>query len=617
MRKIFLLLLFCSLWYLPARAQRENVWVYSQYNGLDFNVPGPLSFVSVAFPTGAWNSASVCDLSGQLLFYTDGNKVWDRFHTVMPNGTDLLPLSVYALCPVNTMIVPMPDSAGKYYIFAITGEYEEPRGALYYSIVDMDLNGGLGDVVAGRNGIFVDSNLAPILQGVAGTDCNVWAITMPLRSAGEDNRYKAFEINAAGVNPNPVISVIPGVSTSVTSNCDISPDGKKFAFAGDGAEIYDFDAATGVISNPILLDPALGCVSVCFSPDNNKLYTNGNSVTMGVVNTRIDQYDITSNNAAAIMASGMQVASPLEASPMKRAPNGRLYYFGQYFGASLGCIQFPNLAGMACSPNNSAIPLAVANPGEQPYTLGSFPNSIAEARKPDTLYYRNDTTFCTGSPLSLAALPGYSGYKWDDGSAGTLRKVGKSGIYWVYQKSSCHTRVDSFFVREKAMPVANLGQDVMLCAPGPYTLKANVAAGTQVEWSTGSRDRVLTVQDTGRYWVTVTDPPCSSSDTIHIGLDLYCDCVPLLPNAFSPNNDGLNDVFGAIVNGSCPISRYSLQIYNRWGELVYSTVNHKNSWDGTTKGQPADPGTYTYQLNFESGSRKKSYSRKGDITLLR
>ncbi len=616
MNKIFLLLLLCSIGYHRAQAQRENVWIFSEFNGLDFNVPGPLSFISSAFSTGGWNSASVCDLSGQLLFYTEGNKVWDRNHNVMPNGINLLPLTI-SICPINTLIVPMPDSASKYYVFALTEQFEQPAGALYYSIVDMDLNGGMGDVVAGRNGIFVDSNLSPILQGVAGADCNVWAITMPLRNEGEDNRYKAFEINAAGVNPNPVVSVMPGLSTSVTSNWDVSPDGKKFAFAGNGAELYDFNPATGLISNPIRLDSALGCVSVCFSPDNKKLYTNGASIAMGIVNIRLDQYDITSNNLAAIMASGIQIAAPLEPSPMKRGPDGKIYYYDQLYGSNLGWIQFPNLAGMACSPSNTAIPLAIANGGEQPYTRGGFPNSIAEAGKPDTLSYRKDTVFCTGNPLSLTALPGYSGYTWDDGSTDTLRKVSRAGTYWVLQKSRCHSRVDSFYVREQAIPVVSLGADVVLCAQGAYTLKAKVTASTQVAWSTGDSGPVLTVQDTGRYWVTATDPPCSSSDTIHIGLDPYCDCVPLLPNAFTPNGDGLNDVFGAIVNENCPLRRYSLQIYNRWGELVYSTVNYKSRWDGTINGLPADPGTYTYQLHVESGTRRKDYSRKGDITLLR
>ena len=616
MSKMLLLLFVYSVCYHPAHAQRENVWVYSEFNGLNFNVPGPVSFISAAFSTGAWNSASVCDLNGQLLFYTDGNKVWDRNHNVMPNGNNLLPLT-YVLSPDNTLIVPMPDSANKYYVFALTATYEQPPGALYYSLVDMDLNGGLGDAVVGRKGIFVDSNLAPILQGVAGADCNIWAITMPLRNDGEDNRYKAFEINAAGVNPNPVISVIPGLSTSITSNWDISPNGKKFAFSGNGAEIYDFDAATGLISNPIRLDSTLGCVSVCFSPDNNRLYTNGASGAMGMLNIRIDQYDITSNNAAAIMASGIQVASPMEPSPMKRGPDGKIYYYEQYYGYSLGWIQFPNLPGMTCMPNNSAIPLAIASGGEQPYTRGSFPNSIAEAKKRDTTHYRKDTAICTGRSLSLSALPGYSGYRWDDGSTNILRKVVRGGTYWVFQKSSCHARVDSFYVREQAIPAANLGADVILCAPGAYTLKAKVSASTLVEWNTGNKEPVITVQDTGRYWVTVTDPPCSSSDTIHIGLDLYCDCVPLLPNAFSPNRDGLNDVFGAIVNESCLIRKYNLQIYNRWGELVYSTVNYNNRWDGTVKGQPADQGTYTYQLYFEGGSRSKGHSRKGAITLLR
>ncbi len=102
-------------------------------------------------------------------------------------------------------------------------------------------------------------------------------------------------------------------------------------------------------------------------------------------------------------------------------------------------------------------------------------------------------------------------------------------------------------------------------------------------------------------------------------------CVPVypvafLPNAFSPNDDGLNDYFKPICAG---LNNYIFEIYNRWGELVYSDSPDSKGWDGTFRGRPAEAGAYAYRLSAIGLLRSPTTSdarvveRKGTLFLVR
>ena len=135
-----ILLLVCLL-QTTALSQREgNIWFFGRYAGLDFNsgVPVPIS--------GKLNTtegcASVCDYGGNLLFYTDGTKVWDRNHQQMPNGENL---AGHSSATQSAIVVPMPGDFSKYYIFTVD-PFERNQYGFRYSIVDMTLNNGFGDI---------------------------------------------------------------------------------------------------------------------------------------------------------------------------------------------------------------------------------------------------------------------------------------------------------------------------------------------------------------------------------------------------------------------------------------------------------------------------------------
>ncbi len=186
-------------------AQEENIWAFGAYAGIDFN-GGTARAIKTGIATRE-GSSSVCNANGQLLFYTDGFNVWDKNHNIMPRGKDLTQsiYSITASTTQGTIIIPMPGEQDQYYIFSL-GEMVNSvanspfLGKLYYSIVDMTLNGGLGDVA--RKGILLDSLLTEQMTAVSGNNCDAWLIVV----SRTNNNFKSYNISINGVESQPVIS---------------------------------------------------------------------------------------------------------------------------------------------------------------------------------------------------------------------------------------------------------------------------------------------------------------------------------------------------------------------------------------------------------------------------
>jgi gliding motility-associated-like protein len=113
--------------------------------------------------------------------------------------------------------------------------------------------------------------------------------------------------------------------------------------------------------------------------------------------------------------------------------------------------------------------------------------------------------------------------------------------------------------------------------------------------------------------LTVTDSTgCSESDTVTVFVDVLCGEIGV-PNAFSPNGDGQNDIL--FVRGVC-IKTMEFDIYNRWGEKVFSTTNQTIGWNGTWRGVDCEAGVFTYVLQgtLQDGTE---INKKGNISLVK
>jgi gliding motility-associated-like protein len=119
-------------------------------------------------------------------------------------------------------------------------------------------------------------------------------------------------------------------------------------------------------------------------------------------------------------------------------------------------------------------------------------------------------------------------------------------------------------------------------------------------------------QTTVYYLTTTSEYGCQSIDSML--LTVIFDPIVEFPTAFSPNNDGVNDLFGVIVRGPVDIQAY--RIYNRWGEVVFESTDPEGAWDGTHKGQMQDVGTYVFHF-AGTDPNGMLIERHGTLTLVR
>lgn len=347
MKKLFSTITLIMLAGLLFGQQERNIWYFGYGGGLDFNSGAPTVLTNGALNTDE-GCSSICDANGDLLFYTDGVTIWDRTHAVMLNGTGLTgdPSSTQ-----SGLIVKKPGSTNLYYVFTINTDWN-------YSIVDMSLNNGYGEVTANKNvliyqGYASEKQTATYHQN--GTD--IWVV------AHTQNEFHAHLLSPTGLNPTPVVSVVGPVHNNLYGQMKISPQGNRIAlgtYAGvTDVSLYDFDKVTGQVSNNMeLTNGNTQCYGLEFSPNGRWLYCSINSA----VNI-ICQYDLSLTNVAAIQASQTTIGNSLaEPGGMQLGPDGKIYCT-QYFNNYLGVINSPNQQGVLCDFDSAAINLGAASCG--------------------------------------------------------------------------------------------------------------------------------------------------------------------------------------------------------------------------------------------------------------
>lgn len=165
-------------------------------------------------------------------------------------------------------------------------------------------------------------------------------------------------------------------------------------------------------------------------------------------------------------------------------------------------------------------------------------------------------------------------------------------------------------------PFVDLGDSVFLYSCEPVQLDAGGGDGSEYYiWNNGYRTRSITVYETGNYFVIVGNPGCAVSDTGYISL---CNGRIFMPNAFSPNEDGLNETFKPI--SSDPSVEFHLMIFDRLGQMIFETNDIHLGWDGTIEGEPCPVGNYVWRIDYQgqgSESPGKKGSNVGTVMLVR
>ena len=513
-------------------SQKEgNIWYFGNRAGLDFNnCNGAPTALTEGIMEQTEGCSSIADSLGNLLFYTDGTGVWNRNHVIMPNGFGLM--GDFSSTQ-SALIVQKPGSNTIYYIFTTPAEVQDFGNIGFrYSVVDMTLDGGLGDVIAsGKNTMLHHPAPEKVTAVRHANGCDIWVISHLFGT----NNFHAYLVTNMGVTHTPVVSSAGSIHTvnqvtnppriqykNAIGQLKVSSDGSKLAAAilFDGIiELFDFNNLTGLVYNPISFLGLPSAYGVEFSPDGTKLY--GSLITSG----QIYQWDVMAGLPLDIINSRTLVASSSKTSSLQLATDGKIYV-AKINSNYIGAINNPNVAGTACNYVDNAVFLN----GKQ--SRAGLPNIMQSHFYSQFIFDQ----ICFGDPTSFfitdAGIADSVSWDFGDPTSGGLNTstdlnpvhlFSAPGIYNV--KLTKHALCGStVFYRTVCIydgaPPFDLGNDTILCMGQTLTLSANLSGSNVYLWQDGSMLSSFTVSSPGIYWVEVTHDCGSARDSITISANI-------------------------------------------------------------------------------------------------
>ncbi len=508
MRIIFLLfmLFFCK----DVVAQKQNNnWCFGRNVGVSFNTATPTFFTPTLYSLEGVATVSHRN-TGTLLFYANTLNVYNSNFGIMPNGAGV-GTNVATSCAQGVQIVPFVNDTNKYYVFTLSPFGSE--GRLSYSVVDMTLDAGMGDVVTGQKHISIDTGFSEAMAIIEG--CNsYWVLAYKKASAD----FYAYHITASGINTTPVISGVGYTHrTRGIAAMKVSPDRTKIGLAArlgtpnSFVALHDLNSLTGQVSNGRLIQQSSSeeYYGIEFSPNSSLLYVS----TLGVNGSSVFQYNVSLGSTSAIIASKKTVhvsTATGQLGALQMAPDSNIYV-STAGNAGLGRISNANGIVPNCVYTTNAIP--VSAPKQARFGL---PQAVVHhvTAKEDTR--RRDTTVCLEQPLVLYGRPNATSYQWQDNSTLDSFIVTQPGTYWVRMLGYCGVMVDTIVVHEQ-LTVTTKVSDTSICSDGSLTLTpAQQPLGATYKWSTGSTDKNIVITDAGIYWVEVKKQCNVVVDTIKV-----------------------------------------------------------------------------------------------------
>ncbi len=347
--KFFVAIVFVFTSLVCFSQNQNNIWYFGYKAGLNFNTNPPTALTDGVF-SHTEGVSSVCDLNGDLLFFTNGLNVWNANKQIMPNGTGLFGNNSSA----QVLIVPKPGDCNIYYIF--TTPPQNLYGISTYSEVDMRLDFGNGEIT-NKNIVLSEQVSERVSATLHRNGQDYWVVFQELQS----NNFLSFAVTSFGVSIMPVISsagIINGVADDAVGCMKFSGNGKRICTANElgikKCQLFDFDNLTGIVSNGFIVSDNEG-YGVEFSSDDSKLYI----ASYGKFKLR--QYDLSSNNPVTIKNSEFVLADlsgiPNETGGALQIASDNSIYVARNNKSFLGVIKNPNVLGTGCVYTNNGISL--------------------------------------------------------------------------------------------------------------------------------------------------------------------------------------------------------------------------------------------------------------------
>lgn len=559
-------------------------WFFGDNAALTFATPDgePVSINGSQLNT-LEGTSSISDSNGVLLFYTDGIKVWNRNHEVMNPRKDM---TGHYSSTQSTLISKMPGSNNIYYIFTTDGgKYVEninPENYINrgfrYSVVDMELNNGLGEVIE-FNHLLYEPTTEKLTAVYHKNKNDVWILSYEW---GGKNIH-AHLLSSKGVEKSVISQSIvahSGEPDRYIGHLKASPTGDKVAFVVQGLnfiELHLFDNQTGELSNPLQIptDSRKDNYGLEFSPNGQLLY-----VSEYVTNT-VYQYDISSHDADKIKASEkliQKITNIHSIGALQLAPNGKIYLAMNDY-KYLGVINNPDKIGDSCEFIRDGVFLGnehgVRSRLGLPNLNQSFYNFEIEIDYKETCQHEE---FRLHSLMNVEFQS--TEYEWY-GPNGLISiekdliipdaNSSLNGRYIVIAKYRNYTVSDSIDVKIKNAPFVKIKGDTLICQNSYSKLEATIKSDTlDYFWSNGERGWQTVISAPGNYSLRTIHPNgCVSIDSITV--------KGLITNAGFANAQAGN--FGRI-----PISNNKKIIFefenNSVESMLINSVYIKNKSEG-------------------------------------
>ena len=451
----------------------NNVWAFGYRLKLDFNTVGGPSFFSSSSNTSE-GCASVSDAGGNLVFYCDGSTVYDRTNIAMPNGSGMMG---HSSTTQGVAIAKVRGDDSLYFVFTLMPILSS--GILSYSIVNMKLNGGLGDVVSSQKNIPLGTGFSEKMV-IAGSCGKQWLIVHHRDSAN----FYAFELGIGAGISSPIISTFSIVSSvggyNTSGEMKVSSDFKKIALT-NGASVYDFNSNTGKVTNRVFLSlDSPYFYGIEFSPDGSKLYCS---------RTGLIQYDLSAGTISDIIASKTLLFSASTVSGLRLGPDGMLYFKSMSPATGIANnfdrIRLPNLAGTASDIQPNFFSPAL---GSHLFSNG-FGNQFVSLKEiEDSTFSIISSLFCNGATYEIAGRSTANNYKWSNGASTEKISVSRAGKYWVSSIIDCKLYIDTFHFIGKVNEETIIKTDTIICFKDSAKLSA-IAGYTGYLWGNGSTQK--------------------------------------------------------------------------------------------------------------------------------
>lgn len=238
-----------------------------------------------------------------------------------------------------------------------------------------------------------------------------------------------------------------------------------------------------------------------------------------------------------------------------------------------------------------------------------------------------DTVVCDNNPIDLMPTVSSVGtFLWNDGSTASTLEVNAEGTYFVdiVDGNNCLAS-DSVFVEGWVSLSPTLPTDTTICQDIILHLNGYDPAAERYLWEGESAfyeqneatDTTFMITYAGIYSLRTENRCGGLTQYIEVEKE-NCTCEPYIPNVFTPNDDGRNDVFQVFTN--CEIQDYRMEIYDRWGTRLFAVDDWTSGWDGTSRGQAIASGVYVYRITYTAADKNGNpitSIKRGSVTVIR